>query len=898
MQIHAITREFFWRRRVKYANCRLGTMPAAGRFSPLALLLLTLLPVPIPATPVIATTRIAQKRPGRGQPQRPAPAQPTPPAPADTTSASGDAIPLQELVARLEGLTRLRRDVEQRQTDMTVLTETDQTLKRLESEVSQKESELEELLTSRPSSPELAEVEREWRSRAGQYSDVRKRLTDRLKIVESDITLLDEQLKQWNTTLARIQNDPALAAVAEQARNTLGEIQTLRAKTIERSNQIVTVQHRASLQEQVVSDSLIKIGEAQGELQRSLFEPDSPPIWRALSSSQKVFRGSYRRDWIQFRHFIGSRLTAGFLLLFIFLVSLLIASRMKRRAKRWEEQDLVPAPSAHYFQRPLSLALLTALMFALFIGPNPPLVLRNLMAALLLVPVFRLFVPMVRPVWRPLIYALVGYGLAGSLLEMVAASGGSTRWLSAFLYLAATATFVWYLRPAILKPLQPLGRGVGFILWAIGVGLFLVTASVVANLLGYVALSHLVRRATILSAYFGVVLYTAVQGARTFLAIVFNSHRANAIASIRAHGEKVLRFFSRLVYLAAVALWVYVVLNFFTVRGNVLDVVGTALSTPMTIGAISISASDVLVFCAVLLGGILIAATVRVLLQEDLLPRVSLKHGLPNTISTLSYYVLLLAGFFVALAASGVELSRWAILTGGFGLGVGFGLQNIINNLASGLLLLLERPVNVGDILEVEGVTGVVKHIGLRATNVRTFQGAEVIVPNTNLVLNRVTNWTLSQRQRRVDLEIRVAYGSDPRKVLDLLLHAASSHPEVVQYPAPDALFTGFGESSLNFVLQFWAPNSDIYGRLKSEIALKIISDFHESGIRIPLPQRELHVTVPEAASPPDVQTSILEAALIQPPSRGSGAPQGAAAAAAPEKPDSSVELRTAKKES
>jgi small-conductance mechanosensitive channel len=505
---------------------------------------------------------------------------------------------------------------------------------------------------------------------------------------------------------------------------------------------------------------------------------------------------------------------------------------------------------------------------------------------------------MIRPAWRPLIYALVGFGLAASLLELVAASGGSTRWLSAVLYLAATATFLWYLRPAILKPLRPMKWGVRFILWSIGVGLFLLIGSIVANLLGFVALSHLVRRATILSAYFGVVLCTAVQGARTILAILFNPHRGNAMASIRAHGEKVLRFFSRLVDLAAVAIWVYVALNFFTVRKNVQDAVGTALSTPITVGAISISAGDVLVFCAVLLGGILIAGAIRVLMQEDLLPRLSLKHGLPNTISTLSYYVLLLAGFLMALAASGVELSRWAILTGGFGLGVGFGLQNIINNLASGLLLLLERPVNVGDILEVEGVTGVVKHIGLRATNVRTFQGAEVIVPNTNLVLNRVTNWTLSQRQRRVDLEIRVAYGTDPAKVIELLLHAASSNSEVVRHPAPEALFIGFGESSINFVLQFWAPNSTIHGRLKSEIALKIIADFHDAGIRIPLPQRELHVAAPEGASYPAAPASIIETALVQPPSRVSGAPQGAAAAAAPDKPDSPVEPRSAKKES
>jgi small-conductance mechanosensitive channel len=196
----------------------------------------------------------------------------------------------------------------------------------------------------------------------------------------------------------------------------------------------------------------------------------------------------------------------------------------------------------------------------------------------------------------------------------------------------------------------------------------------------------------------------------------------------------------------------------------------------------------------------------------------------------------------LALAAGGAEFSRFTVMTGAFGLGVGFGLQAIINNLASGMLLLLERPINVGDVLEVEGVTGEVKRMGMRSSTIRTFQGAEVIVPNSNLITNHVTNWTLSERHRRVDIPVGVAYSTDPERVIKLLVQVASSHPDVVRDPAPMALFRGFGDSSLDFELRFWAPFAGTYQQLKSEVAVSIVAAFREAKIEIPFPQRDLHV--------------------------------------------------------
>src|SRR5262249_55019901 len=154
---------------------------------------------------------------------------------------------------------------------------------------------------------------------------------------------------------------------------------------------------------------------------------------------------------------------------------------------------------------------------------------------------------------------------------------------------------------------------------------------------------------------------------------------------------------------------------------------------------------------------------------------------------------------------AGISLSRFTLLAGALGVGLGFGLQNIVSNFVAGLILLFERPIQVGDVVDVGSLVGAVARIGMRSSTVRTAEGAEVIVPNGDLIPKSSTTWTLSDRRRRVEIRVGVAYGTDPEKVIALLLEAAGDHPEALADPAPAAYFIGFGDSSLDFVLQVWA---------------------------------------------------------------------------------------------
>jgi len=260
-------------------------------------------------------------------------------------------------------------------------------------------------------------------------------------------------------------------------------------------------------------------------------------------------------------------------------------------------------------------------------------------------------------------------------------------------------------------------------------------------------------------------------------------------------------------------------------------------------GSGNIMLGGVLGFFAILLLGFALSTSLRFLLREELLKRLHLKRGIPELISTTLHYLLLLLVFLFAVNTGGVALNKFTVLTGALGVGVGFGLQNIINNFVSGLILQFERPIRIGDIVEVgAGVTGPVTRIGIRSSTVQTFQGAEVIIPNASFISSNVTNWTLSESRRRLDLPVGVAYGTDPKLVKELLERPAIQHPDVLTSPEPEAFFMGFGDSALNFELRFWVMQESNTVKVKSEVALEVMRLLDDAGIEIPFPQRDLRL--------------------------------------------------------
>ena len=267
-------------------------------------------------------------------------------------------------------------------------------------------------------------------------------------------------------------------------------------------------------------------------------------------------------------------------------------------------------------------------------------------------------------------------------------------------------------------------------------------------------------------------------------------------------------------------------------------------------GALSISLEDVLAFVLTLWVAYLLSAFLRFALEEDMYPRVGLSRGLSYALSSLLNYVLLTVGFLAGLAVLGLDLTKLTIMVSALGVGIGFGLQSVVNNFVSGLILFFERPVQVGDTIEAGGITGNVRRIGIRSSVMRTFQGAEIIVPNAQLVTERVTNWTLSDRHRLIELPVGVSYSAHPKQVMEMLETVAQAHPQVLRQPAPRAFFTGFGDSSINFELRAWTDQFDQWFQIRSELATAVFDAGQAAGISFPFPQREVRLLQDPSARP------------------------------------------------
>jgi potassium efflux system protein len=266
------------------------------------------------------------------------------------------------------------------------------------------------------------------------------------------------------------------------------------------------------------------------------------------------------------------------------------------------------------------------------------------------------------------------------------------------------------------------------------------------------------------------------------------------------------------------------------------------LALGFNLGSQRISLGLVIISAGILYGSFLASWIIQKLLTERVLARRRVEAGVQVAIARLVHYVLIFIGFVVALLALGFEFTKLTIVLSALGVGIGFGLQSIVNNFVSGLILLFERPVRVGDFIELGDKWAEIKKIGLRATTVQTFDQADVIIPNADLVTNQVINWTLSNRCVRLIIPVGVAYGSDISLVMETLLASARENSKIAEAPAPQVLFLSFGESALEFELRVWVLDADNRLLVSSELHQEIDRRFREAKIEIAFPQRDLHL--------------------------------------------------------
>lgn len=775
-------------------------------------------------------------------PQRPSTAQ------VDTARQEPEAIPPSEIVRRSdEAMTRLRqiRSISSADPDIGRIREgfpeVSDAHTRLTGEYDL--SALEEMPTRRLR--DAASVFERLETRLREGSTILQRRVADLGAAAEDLSAIQAQ---WRVTQRSVREEEYPAALLEPISAVLAASDTVRRELQASLDSAVELEGRVSAELSQLRNELSQIKGALEETARRMFRQSAPPLWRALEAEprdvpflRRVGEAIGQRVAILTDYFRQNE-GRGWLHAFLFGMLLVMTLVLRQRARRWSLEDESLRVAAVVLTRPYSSALLVALVLVLWIYPSAPSVVYDLALLVLLIPLLRLLSGQIDSHVRSALYVLAGLYILQLVRGLLPDEWFFERLLLLLETGVALATLQWLVKATGTLLSAESGRFSRLLRVLTRAGLVVFGVSLAANVLGYIALAALLTETTLRSALAGIVLYTAAQVLNGVIAASVRTRAGQALHSIRANAPLLTSRARTLVGVIALGLWLWITSRQFGFSGVAWRAVLWVLDRELAVGSVAISLGDVVAFAVALWVAVLFSRLVRELMDQDVLARVELPRGVSASVSRLIHYAILGLGLAFAFAVAGIDLGSLTIVVGALGVGIGFGLQNVVNNFVSGLILIFERPIHVGDTIQLESLLGSVKQIGIRASTVRTFEGADVIVPNADLISGRLVNWTLSDRLRRIEVEIGVKYGTDPERVLELLTGVAESHVEVLESPAPQALFMAHGDSSLNFLLRFWTPNFDNWWVVKSDITVAVNRALAEAGIEIPFPQRDLHL--------------------------------------------------------
>ncbi|WP_298863215.1 mechanosensitive ion channel domain-containing protein [uncultured Gimesia sp.] len=743
-----------------------------------------------------------------------------------------------------------------------VSSETDRTLKEIKSYLAKTPN----TLAGQPNIRVLQRFESKLNEMLKDLRSLAEELEDQLEDLSESLAQVDRISAVWKATdeLAKTQ-EGAEATTITRIGAVRAAIAQARSTIVKRRNDVLALRDKLVNPSVALSEGAEKLQSEVDTRVEGIFQADHPPLWSPL------VRESIRKEWQtlgpqqllqRFNENRQDTRTLGFqVILFVALGLGLRWLRNRTRARIVNVQHQRQAHAQLVFEHPWAMSVLITATLTIPLHPTSPRTAGLIAAAIMAIATIRIVLRFMPSAMAPLVWGFAILFTIDRGRDLLDTTPTLERLVFMGELVGGLSLLIWLLRPSQIAKLPENWRSypfVKFIHFAMRVGAVLVMLAILADLAGWSDLAVLLGGIALRSGYLGLLIFVLLKvfyGLATF-AIVLRPLRL--IRAISNHREFVDQLLQRILSVLAVCLWASLVCGQLGLLAPATDLVKLILNASITTGALSVSIADVLVFIFTIWLSFVLARFVQVILQEDVFTRVRMARGLPNAISNLARYTLIFIGFMFGLSAAGIEITKLAVIAGGLGVGIGFGLQNVVNNFVSGLILLFERPIDVGDTIDLTDTSGIMKRIGIRASVIRTFDGAEVIVPNGMLISDRVINWTLSDRRRRIVMDVGVEYGTPAQRVIDLLVEVAKANPKILSDPEPHAFFVNFGDSSLDFKLRAWinvhdGSFSNSHLAMRSELAIAIQQALEEAKIGVPFPQRDLHLI----STPPNLAAEL-----------------------------------------
>lgn len=671
---------------------------------------------------------------------------------------------------------------------------------------------------------------------------------DNISMINNKITKLQNS---WNQTRELLKDEDIYKVLDTRISELLLVSDTVNDLFSRQLNELITQQTRLVEYELQANEVIKTLNEKLEERNVSKIRMTKDPIWKmrrhafdSLSIAYQI-RTSLKDENETLNLFLSSYRDDVTLYITSLIVSLVFFVTLYFKTKKHEllkEGKFNVTFIEHLYRKPIAVSLVISAYSSYFILESAP----PLLVEFIILTICAGLIPLIYVVFKKrtayLIYLFFFLFIVVRILKYTWVQTINIQLIHLAIILSALAG-LWYLRQSIRtesitgnKYISKLAVGM------LGICFALMLGSLISNISGAGQLSELITRGVIRFVAASILFFISMLIFEGLLYIFLQSKTVMGIHLFNKNKESIFKFSFTAIRIIFFLFFINSILRILGLQTRFSESMGNWLNDPRTIGDFEFTYGSIFLFIAIIYLSVILSRVLKAVIEDGVLYNFNLKKGLALSIGTLTKYIVITSGFLLAVSAAGLEMDKITVLIGAFGVGIGFGLQNIFNNLVSGLILLFDRPIQVNDTVEVGNLVGKVQQIGLRASNVRTFDGAEVIVPNGEFISKEVINWTLSDQQRRMELNIGVAYGSDLHKVKDVISGVLEAHEEVIKFPKPHILFNVLNESSLDFRVLFWTDNYDDWLRIRSEVLLNIYHALVDAEITIPFPQRDLHI--------------------------------------------------------
>lgn len=706
------------------------------------------------------------------------------------------------------------------------------------------------ILRTAASLDRLKTERQEWQKHQTTGNSWLKLLTERATGIQAAVRQLTDMQKTWNSTFVSARDANASDTVIRQIDTVLSSLEEQNLSLGEEHKTAIELQSRVAEELVRCETVLAEISRAQQMAVTGIKNRESLPIWSPSLWTNAKFVGFARlrelaaEQWWDVENYLYDPSKGLPVHLVFFLLLAVLFHTMQRKASQWTA-DKEPEALATVTRFPFTAALIGALILATSPWSAAPPTVRNLLSVPALAAIIRVMKPAMN---QRLLFGIYGLGILfmiDTVRQILTGAVLMDHILVIIECLAGFAMFLWSLTRGNLQQYfvqEPGKPGHGALRTAAISALLFIGIGMTAGILGYMRVARLLLSGMIIGGTTALTLFAYLKIVCATASFAFRVRPLSLLHMVRNHRE----LFERRTYVfflfLAIAGWSVRVLDSLGIFQPAMDLGNAMLSLKLERGAVSISLGDVFAFAVTVWIAYMLSAFIRFALDEDVYPRKNFPVGVSYAASQIIHYFILTIGFVMAIGVLGMDPTKITVLISAFSLGIGFGLQNVVNNFVSGLILLFERPIQIGHSIELGNIRGQVKRIGLRSSIVRTRQGADIIIPNSQLVSEQVTNWTFSDKTRRIELPVGVNYGAPPQKVMEVIESAATAHPGVLKNPPPQVMFMGFGDSSINFELWAWTDSYLDWNRIRSELAVAVYDAVQTSDFFFPFPQREVRL--------------------------------------------------------